>query len=168
MKIEKIYFDMDGVLADFNRGIVELCGIDPLNQANKKPEDDDRMWEAVKAVDHFYDKLEPMEGALNMFNTIYEKYGDKVEILSGIPKPRRGITTSGEDKTNWAHRLLNENLKVNIVYREEKKNYVTGKGCILVDDLEKNIKEWNKEGGTGILFTSAPEVLEKIAEIEGI
>lgn len=40
--------------------------------------------------------------------------------------------------------------------------------CILIDDLEKNITEWEKVGGTGILFTSAPEVLEKIAEIERI
>lgn len=35
MKIEKIYFDMDGVLADFDRGIRELCHMDPLNQAIK-------------------------------------------------------------------------------------------------------------------------------------
>ena len=27
MKAEKIYLDMDGVLADFDRGVRELCGM---------------------------------------------------------------------------------------------------------------------------------------------
>lgn len=164
MKIKKVYFDMDGVLADFNRGVKELCGLEPLNQAKKTEADDDIMWEAIKNVGHFYDKLELMPGALEMFNTLNSKYD--VEILSGIPKPRRGIFTSGEDKTSWAHRLLTPELKVNIVFREEKKNYVTGPDCILIDDLKKNIDEWNECGGTGILFTSAENVLEEIAKID--
>lgn len=166
MEIEKIYFDMDGVLADFDRGIRELCHMDPLNQESKSKADDDAIWEAVKNVGHFYDKLELMPGALNMFKTLYNRYGDKCEILSGIPKPHRGITTSGEDKTAWTHRLLGEDVAVNIVFREEKKNYVKGPGYILIDDLEKSIKEWNEAGGTGIHFTSADEVLWKIDELE--
>lgn len=166
MVIEKIYFDVDGVLADFDLGVKEICGLEPLDQAHKKEADDDKMWEAIKEAGHFYDMLKPMPGALAMFNTLYEKYGDKCEILSGIPKPRRGITTSGEDKTNWAHRLLRKDLKVNIVFREEKKNYVTSKGCILIDDLKKNIDEWEAAGGTGIMFTDAKKVIEMIEKIE--
>lgn len=166
MNIEKIYFDMDGVLADFDRGIRELCHMDSLNQAHKSKEADDAMWEAVKNVAHFYDKLEPIPGALHMFQTLHDKYGDKCEILSGIPKPHRGILTSGEDKTVWTHRLLGEDVVVNIVFREEKKNYVKGLGYILIDDLEKNIKEWNEAGGTGIHFTSTDAVLWEIEELE--
>jgi hypothetical protein len=124
------------------------------------------MWAAVKDVGHFYDKLEPMPGTVEMFHILYEKYGEKCEILSGIPKPHRGIVTSKEDKTAWAHRLLSDRLVVNIVYREEKKNYVTGPGCILIDDLQKNIKEWNEAGGTGILYTGAEDVLKRIADLE--
>ena len=161
MKIEKIYFDMDGVLADFDRGIRELCHMDPLNQASKSKVADDAMWEAVKNTDHFYNKLELIPGAHYMFQTLHDKFGDRCEILSGIPKPYRGILTSGEDKTVWAHRLLGEDVVVNIVFREEKKNYVKGPGYILIDDLEKNIKEWNEAGGTGIHFTNADEVLKK-------
>lgn len=159
---------MDGVLADFNRGTVELCKMNPVEQSNGSKAADDELWSKIKAVEHFYDKLEPIDGAVDMFNALYEKYGNACEILSAIPKPKRGILTAKEDKILWAHRLLSESLKVNIVYREEKKEFCTGKDCILVDDLEKNITEWEKVGGTGILFTSAHEVLEKKAEIEGI
>lgn len=33
---------------------------------------------------------------------------------------------------------------------------------ILIDDLKKNISEWEVYGGTGILFTKAAETLQKI------
>ena len=31
MEIKKIYFDLDGVMADFERGVFELCGLDPFS-----------------------------------------------------------------------------------------------------------------------------------------
>ena len=43
MEVKKIFFDMDGVLADFGRGVEELCGLD-------RDCDDDLMWEAIKNV----------------------------------------------------------------------------------------------------------------------
>ncbi|HCT91793.1 MAG TPA: hypothetical protein DF613_10525 [Lachnospiraceae bacterium] len=86
MKIEKIYFDLDGVLADFRRGVRDLCGMDPFRRTKKTATGDDAMWEAIKKVAHFYDRLEPMPGALELFHTLYGRYGDACEILSGIPQ----------------------------------------------------------------------------------
>ena len=44
--IKKIYFDMDGVLADFDRGVTRLCGLKPLIQGDlRSNEDYDLMWE---------------------------------------------------------------------------------------------------------------------------
>ena len=167
MEIKKIYFDMDGVLADFDRGVREFCGMEPTPQGDDwRPGMDDPMWAKIREVDHYYDKLDLMPGAENMFRTLYEKYGDKCEILTGIPKPKRGILSAGEDKTKWVHRLLNPNIVVNIVFREDKPKYCTGKDSILIDDLEKNIKVWEEFGGTGILYTNAEDVLKKITEIE--
>ncbi len=162
----KIYFDMDGVLADFDRGVKELCGLEPLDQnsKNRSQTADDHMWEEIKKIDHFYDRLEPMPGAIEMFKTIYARYGDRCEILSGIPKPRRGILTSGEDKTNWVHRLLGESIKVNIVFREDKYKYCSGADYLLIDDMEKNINEWVEMGGTGILHKSSEETLSHLRE----
>ena len=49
MTAEKIYFDMDGVLADFERGIRELCHMEAPSQNGKQDEKaDDLMWEAVR------------------------------------------------------------------------------------------------------------------------
>ena len=162
---EKIYFDMDGVLADFDGGVTKLCGLKPLSQGKgRSEEEDNRMWEKIRKVGHFYDKLEPMPGAVELFKEIYEIYGDKCEILTGIQKPKRGIETAGEDKTAWAHRLLSQELKVNIVYREEKKNFCKGAGSILIDDLKSNIDDWVSYGGTGILHISASDTRQRLIE----
>ena len=160
--VSKIYFDLYGVLADFDRGVMELAGFN-RNGANANSDiKDDDMWQAIARVSNFYDKLELMPGAKEMFSLIYKKYGDKVEVLTGIPKPKRNINTAAEDKTNWVRRLLGTEIKVNTVLREGKKNYCSGSDCILIDDLKKNINEWEAYGGTGILFTSSDEVLQEV------
>ena len=160
--VSKIYFDLDGVLADFDRGVMELAGFNRNGATGGSDIKDDGMWQAIAGVPNFYDKLELMPGAKEMFNSIYKKYGDKVEILTGIPQPKRNIATAAEDKINWVHRLFGIEIKVNTVLREEKKNFCTGPECILIDDLKKNINEWEAYGGTGILITSAEEVLQEV------
>ena len=115
--IKKIFFDMDGVLADFDRGVEELCHMAPQDVNGKRDSQrDDEMWHKIKEVGHFYDKLEMMPGAKEMFDQINSQYPGCCEILTGIPKAKRGITTAGEDKTNWVRRLLSKDIKVNIVY----------------------------------------------------
>ena len=96
----------------------------------------------------------------------YDIYGDKCEILSGVPKPDKRIDDAREDKIRWAHRELVSDLKLNLVYRAEKQDYAKGKGYILIDDLKINIKEWNESGGTGVYFKSKDEALELIRKIE--
>ena len=52
MKIDTIYFDIDGVLADFERGVMEICGMMPPSQNDKrsKADKDNEMWEKIKEV----------------------------------------------------------------------------------------------------------------------
>lgn len=166
MVIEKIYFDMDGVLADFGRGIREFCGMDlPEQDGMGSKGQDEIMWRRVRDTAHFYDRLELMPGAKELFDELYSRYGDRCEILSAIPKKERGIIGAGDDKTRWVHRLLADDIVVNIVYKEDKPDYCTGPGCILIDDLQGNIDAWNELGGTGIRFTSADECRAKLCEL---
>lgn len=167
MMVEKIYFDMDGVLADFERGVVEICGLSPQSQnaKHRSQEEDDQMWIRIKEVGHFYDKLELMPGAKELFDAVHEKYGERCQVLTGIPKPKRGIETAKEDKIAWVKRLLADDIKVNAVLREEKPNYCTGKEYILIDDVERNIRDWNALGGTGILHVNAWDTLRQLKDL---
>lgn len=166
-EVKKIYFDMDGVLADFDRGILEICGLVPVPQ-NATPKDEERedeMWRRVKNAGHFYDMLEPMPGAKEMFDAVYGKYKERCEILTGIPSPRREIDCAADDKVNWMRRLLSDTIKINTVRRREKQQFCTGSDCVLIDDYDKNIDEWTQMGGTGILFTTAEDALKTMREM---
>lgn len=165
MEAKKIYFDMDGVLADFHGGVENICHIKSVNQAYATKEQDDAIFNAIKEVEHFYDRLEPLPGALELFNRVYNDYGTKCEILTGIPKPKRGIVTAGEDKINWIHRLFAKDVKVNIVFREQKREFCNGKDYILIDDYGKNIQEWESFGGTGILHKSVQETIDELRKL---
>ena len=87
--IKKIFFDMDGVLADFDRGIEELCHLTPQDVNGKRDSQrDDEMWHKIKEVGHFYDKLEMIPGAKEMFDQINREFNDIFRSLYGGGKAR--------------------------------------------------------------------------------
>lgn len=152
-----IYFDMDGVLADFDRGIAEFCGLEPIPQDRSTPEEHDRMLAAMRDVEHFYGRLEPLEEGIALFREVYAECGDTCQILTGIPRPARGITSADQDKREWVKRIISPEVKVNVVLRKEKPQYCTGPEDILIDDYIANIRAWEKSGGTGILYKNAEQ-----------
>lgn len=165
MKDWVVYFDMDGVLADFDRGVTELCGLPSQPQDAVTPEEEEVMWGRIRAVDHFYYNLKPIRGAVELFSEIYGKYGKNCQILTGIPKPKRGVLTAGEDKTRWVHKYLGEDVVVNIVFKEEKPNFCFHSRCVLIDDFDPNIRQWEEAGGIGILFTGAKAATKRLKEL---
>lgn len=158
--INKIYVDMDGVLADFDEGLKRLCGVEPMPQGNQPQEYQDKMWAAMRDYGNFYYDLYPMEGAVEVFTKLFEKYGDKLEVLTAIPKPHRGMDSAKDDKLKWMKKYFPGEIVVNIVFRAEKVKYCTGKDSILIDDWNVNTDEWAKNGGTAIEFKSWEQIRE--------
>ncbi len=166
MEVKKIYFDMDGVLADFARGVREMCNREYIPQGEiRSDEEEGLMWEAIRKVDHFYARLEPLPGAIGMLEEVCRVYGDRCEILTGVPKESRGIRDAGKDKIAWMRRMFPEEIPVNIVMRREKKNYCKGAGSILIDDLEKTVLEWREKGGIAVLHLDADSTLAALKEM---
>ena len=152
MKVDKIYFDMDGVIADFNRGVKELLGMQPRKQNDYLVEYNDRLFDAMREYKNFYAQLKPIEGSIEIVNELRKLYN--VEILTGIPKPEKGVVEASDNKMEWIKKYFDEDLIVHTVQREDKQKYCKGKSYILIDDYEKNILQWMQNGGTGILFVT--------------
>lgn len=130
----------------------------------------DNVWDAIRPVEHYYYKLKPIEGSIDMIHRYIEKYGDRCEILSAIPSAKKNILYTEEDKRAWVDEYISPEIKVNIVQRTEKAAFCKGPGYVLIDDFPKNVDEWRSLGGTAFLFdkskTEEVKALdEKLAEL---
>ena len=140
----KIYCDMDGVLVDLLGSIKRHLGTTKLNQKII----DDFFYSEAGMGTEFWAKAGWESGGKQLWKYINS---EKPEILSACPsicnKDRKVI----KGKTLWCQDNLGiPKNRVNIVQRREKQNFA-GKDKILIDDREKNIKEWEAAGGTGVL-----------------
>ena len=152
MKVDKIYFDMDGVLADFSLGVVEMLKMMPRNQKYQEESYNNKLFDAIRDYPDFYYHLKPIEGSIEILNELRKKYD--VEILTGIPKPEKGIIEAADNKKAWIRKYFDDELVVNAVQRRDKQKFCKGESYILIDDYDINIKQWIKKGGTGILFVT--------------
>ena len=74
MDFDRIYFDMDGVLADFDRGVRDMCQMEAGDQeAPDREEHDDLMFAAIAATPHFYLRLEPIGGMLEILKGLIDQ-----------------------------------------------------------------------------------------------
>lgn len=160
-----VYFDMDGVLANFDNGVRELCRKEPVVQGHCSNAETDALWGTISQVPHFYAKLEPIAGSVKMVRAVYTEIGNRCQILTGIPKPHRNVADAAEDKIDWVRRFVSPDIQVHAVYRAEKKRFCTGSQDILIDDYDKNIREWQKSGGTGILFVTPEQTMAELQRI---
>ncbi len=159
----KVYLDMDRVIADFDKGVRKYALIEPPDQKNK--EQVTEMWKKLSKVPHYYDKLDLMPDAEHGVAVLFGLFGNDLEILTGVPNPTRGLSTASADKKTWMKRKFPQKITVNTVLRAEKKSFCTGKDCILIDDNEQNISEWEASGGTGILFKDWEQTLKIVLDM---
>lgn len=142
--IDKIYIDLDGVLANFWGRVCEIFG--------KEPDNNRVIWHKLKEYPDLFLELKPLPYATIMFNKIYSVYDDKCEILTAIPNIELYGKSAAYDKKMWVMKYLNDRIIVNTVdSHSRKKEFCRGKNCILIDDYHKNISDWKSRGGTGIL-----------------
>lgn len=151
----KIYCDLDGVLADFDRRFEEFGGMKPKEYEAKYGIK--KFWELINKIGaQFWAKIPWMPEGKKLW-TYIEKY--KPTLLSA---PSRDYS-SRYGKKLWVQENL-PGVKLILADRSNKMDY-SGKNKILIDDREDTINEWNSKGGIGILFTSTGQTINDLKKL---
>lgn len=157
-----IYCDMDGVLADFKTGAQKTTGMS-INQWMNIPSSKEK-WAPIKAKKDFWATLPWMPGGKQLWSYI-SKFDP--HILSAYVEESYDPNCI-PGKTEWLRRNagITNKSKINLVRRKEKKLFAKrGQPAILIDDYEKNVREFTQSGGIGIHHTSTANTISQLKKL---
>ena len=149
VKITKIYLDMDGVIADFDKRYIKQYKMEP------------REAEKSKEFDKFFDKfiadgefatLDLMPDAMQLIDYL-RSLKVPTEILSSSASEKRDPAIRPQ-KMDWLKKHNIEFTPIIVPGKRYKKDY-SNANSVLIDDTQVNIDQWRREGGIGILHTDA-------------
>jgi len=154
--LPEIYCDLDEVLVDFMRGANAAVGGDFV-----KMDKDDR-WNKVNQTKGFWANLGWKPNAKKLHDFII-RYNPHVLSAHTGRDP-----TSKVGKMKWLKK--NANFKrgnIHLVLRSQKKDFATTdeKPNILIDDYDKNIREWEAKGGIGIHHTDVGKTISELKRL---
>jgi len=142
-----VYLDMDGVLADFFKGLEQFYNVRHWKQIQDK----EKSIQALAGTDFF--------NTLDVFETSQElvDFAKSTGDWGICSSPLRG---DRDNSAYWKRVWLTEKQflpEVNkLIFTGQKENFavdkIDGTPNILVDDKPSNIKRWNEAGGIGIRY----------------
>ena len=160
----KIYLDMDGVLADFDKRFEDLAGMPP-----RKFEDTygkNEFWDFIDEKNKlkFWVGIPVMDGAKKLVN-FASKYD--YELLTAPSAKKQSRIGKILWVRNHTKDLFGTTPFINFKRAKEKHEVKPSltKSDILVDDRDDTIQRWNAAGGTGILYTSANQVINDLKKL---
>jgi 5'(3')-deoxyribonucleotidase len=143
-----VFCDLDGVLADFEQGVV--------NRFKKRPDElkPGLMWGLINKSSAFFETLPWMPKGRELWEQI--KQYDPI-ILTGTPRS----SNAEEQKRRWCARELGPHIHVITCATKDKPDFCIT-NAVLIDDRSDNLNEWNSRGGKFILYDE--EFTDKVIE----
>ena len=137
----KLFIDLDGVLADFDRGVQAVTGKRPEELPLKT------MWSALSRAPRFFETLEFMHDAEALWRFCEPHHPT---ILTGLPLG----SWAPEQKKRWVARMLGAHVPVITCMSRDKPRW-SGPGRVLVDDRASAREGWERKGGVFVHHLSA-------------
>lgn len=149
----KLYLDLDGVLADFDKQFEKISGgIKPRDYEAKYGKE--YFWRLItNEGEKYWTDMEWMKDGKQLFDYL-KPYSPT--ILSAPSRNRSSRT----GKKIWVKNKL-DNTPLILANAEDKQNY-SSPNSILIDDRLSNIQQWNDKGGIGIFHTNTKDTLKQL------
>lgn len=143
--MQRIFLDLDGVMADFDKHFTDLFGLEPPSKGGT---DDDTMWKLVYEHGNFFRTMPLMEGA-KRFYMAAALAGIEFIILTAASK--KHYQHVAEQKMEWVRKHFGPIILTLPVYGSSSKAlFIQNKDDILIDDYKKNCDRWTAAGGIAI------------------
>ncbi len=160
-----VYFDMDGVLVNFNK-----FAYTHFPDLMRVPGTQTFFWDTIntRCGTDFWADLEPIQMGLDLLTEIQKLPGVNTCVLTAIPNYDGTNANVKENarvgKIKWVADHIGD-IPFLMTRRREKINYCVDRHSVLIDDFSKTVDEWNACGGLGILFDQRnPEMKELVLE----
>ena len=159
----KVYLDMDGVVANFDKRFEDLSGMKPREFEEKYGKS--KFWDFIDEENKvsFWVGIPEMDGAKKLVDYV-KKYNYELLTAPSVKKQ------SYLGKILWVRNhsdLLGGKPRINFKKAKEKhevKSELT-KNDILIDDRADTIGRWEANGGTGIVYNSADQVINDLKKL---
>lgn len=154
-KINCIYLDMDGVIADFEKRYLELYNVTPssvnYNEFNTYFDRfvEDRNFETLDLIPDAMDLIRALRNAL-----------PPTQILSSTANEKRHEVIS-KQKTKWLE-THDIDFQRNFVPGKRHKKKYARTDTLIIDDTESVINDWRAAGGVAILHKNVPDTLVQL------
>ena len=147
-----VFFDLDGVLADFSAGVCQLFQHAPPDQndlGKELPEiigcDNGQIWTRIEQKGRLFWENLPATVWANDLIDVVSDIGDIILISTPSFSP-----SSASGKQAWIQKKFGRRFRDFII--TPRKELLAAPNRILIDDLLKNCELFEKAGGKSILF----------------
>jgi hypothetical protein len=155
----KLYIDLDGVFADYDKRASELLGMDHYKY--EYVYGTEQYWHKLSQDKAFWINLELIPDASEL---IWALRGRPYTILTALPRGDKDTVAS--QKQAWVELNLGPNVPVICVDGALHKAHHSGPTDILVDDRNIVASHWRDKGGDFILHVSAKLTIEHLRHLK--
>ena len=169
------YFDMDGVLADFDSCAPKSK--QSLNHPYESMSDIEKQvkrqfWLDIEQNKNFWRDIPVFSGIKDVLKSAQTK--GEIFVLTKTPGAKHFVGGQeyvdfiAREKTDWILKNMSEFFdKKHIIVCDGKKGALINPSSndILIDDRSENITEWEQHNGRGILFDDVSHVIQEINKL---
>lgn len=169
----KVFIDLDGVCAFWEKGAAEVCGIDIEDpdiresiKGGKRIETfvggDSKMWPLIdQEGEKWWENLEKLPWTDRLIKEIKKRTGNFSFLTSPSNNP---LCAAG--KIKWIKKHFGEDFKDFLIGKN--KHLCASSNTVLIDDDKKKCKKFEEYGGVSFLWPNPLKLIDKDIDIEEV